>query len=75
MIRYLLSRGARADIPSAEGLTPPAWAIVRNDRESLEIFIEKKAGLDAKVHGRSLVEIAEGNGRRELADMLRKAMP
>jgi ankyrin repeat protein len=70
LVRYLLSRGARADILMYQGLTPPALAIMQNDREMLQAFIERKAGLDTSVQGHALAEYARIKGRPELAELL-----
>jgi ankyrin repeat protein len=70
LVRYLLSRGARADILMYQDLTPPALAIMQNDRKMLQAFIERKAGLDTKVQGHTLAEYARIQGHPELAELL-----
>jgi|SRR6266850_7730212 len=72
MVRYLLSRGAKANGDTSDGnRSPTALAIVVGDREILQELIKKKIDLNAKISGLSLVEFAEKNGRPEIAEMLR----
>lgn len=71
MVRYLLRRGARVNGEIGDGLTSTALAILVDDRDILQALIGKKADLNAKVSGLTLLEYAEKNGRPEMADMLR----
>ncbi|MGZ5100430.1 MAG: ankyrin repeat domain-containing protein [Usitatibacter sp.] len=74
MVRFLLSKGAKADHPNAEGMNPPAIALLYGNLPALKVFIEMRAGLDSKVLGQfSLAEFAEMNSHREIAEMLRAA--
>jgi tetratricopeptide (TPR) repeat protein len=74
MVQFLLSQGARADHPNAQGMNPPALALISRNLPAFKVFIERRAGLDSKVLGRySLAEFAEMNSLKEIADMIRAA--
>jgi ankyrin repeat protein len=73
MVKFLMSRNASADVVLPSGFTPAAIAVEHNNPELLQLFISKRAGLNARVEGGlTLIQYAEKLGHRELADMLRR---
>ena len=71
--RYLVNRGARADLHGPTGMTPVSEAIYQRNTRMIEMFIELKAGLNAKADGVSLAEFARKNGQPDIAALLDKA--
>jgi ankyrin repeat protein len=71
LVRALLQRGAKTDLPNEKGIPPLQRAIDRGHTEIVRLLLRHKAATDARdKHGKSVLMSAALNGQNKILELL-----
>jgi ankyrin repeat protein len=72
VVKWLLEKGAAVDAKDTDGATPLWVAAYAGHLNVLTLLLDKGADPNANARGQTALRIAEGKGRTDMAEVLRK---